>query len=388
MTKIPADPDTESDQSVFPIVTIKNYIREHIEKVSNGKLTVVFDNKKNPHVMVRIPRFRIENVNPALGTGVHPMFIIGSKEATEILIAKYKLSAAKTGYQSIAGKFPSVSLSWDAFNAACRNMGSGFAMNTQLNAQGYNLLLHKEFGDDYVYHGNTQYGRSHVNPEEVGTLKNANKLPGDTSFGDAATLLGPGGLAWSSNGRIDGLDDWVGNVWEWIAGFRINNGELQAIENNNAMLSTCDMSATSSEWKAFLQSGAYVSSGTANTLKYDSTVDRDASSWTNAGGVPSLNTARTHVTSTWAYNYCSFKDLAEKEGITVPNIVKLLGAFPMTSGLQDGFWVVNDGERLPIRGGSWHNGANAGPWALYLNHPRSYSSWGLGCRAAFCSFTA
>ena len=43
----------------------------------------------------------------------------------------------------------------------------------------------------------------------------------------------------------------------------------------------------------------------------------------------------------------------------------------------------NLGERLPIRGGRWNNGADAGVPALGLDYPRTNSLGYLGFRSAF-----
>lgn len=39
-------------------------------------------------------------------------------------------------------------------------------------------------------------------------------------------------------------------------------------------------------------------------------------------------------------------------------------------------------KRLPIRGGNWNNGANAGVFALNLNNLRSNANTGVGARPA------
>ncbi|PTV94003.1 hypothetical protein C8J27_11054 [Rhodobacter aestuarii] len=39
-------------------------------------------------------------------------------------------------------------------------------------------------------------------------------------------------------------------------------------------------------------------------------------------------------------------------------------------------------ERLPIRGGNWNNGGNAGVFALNLNNPRSNVNASIGFRPA------
>ena len=46
-------------------------------------------------------------------------------------------------------------------------------------------------------------------------------------------------------------------------------------------------------------------------------------------------------------------------------------------------YADTEGERLPVAGGSWHIGANAGVFNLYLVHARSYSHGYVGFRSAF-----
>jgi hypothetical protein len=50
----------------------------------------------------------------------------------------------------------------------------------------------------------------------------------------------------------------------------------------------------------------------------------------------------------------------------------------------DGFWFSTsaNSEYLPIRGGNWIFGADAGVFALFLGYPRSYVSTSFGFRAA------
>ena len=45
----------------------------------------------------------------------------------------------------------------------------------------------------------------------------------------------------------------------------------------------------------------------------------------------------------------------------------------------------NYGERLPIAGGTWNNGASAGVFALNLNNPRSNRNSNIGARPDFAS---
>ena len=61
-----------------------------------------------------------------------------------------------------------------------------------------------------------------------------------------------------------------------------------------------------------------------------------------------------------------------------------MGLFPISAALGgDNLWLRNYGERLPIRGGNWNNGAYAGVFALNLYYSRSDAGSTLGSRPAF-----
>jgi len=47
--------------------------------------------------------------------------------------------------------------------------------------------------------------------------------------------------------------------------------------------------------------------------------------------------------------------------------------------------IIGNESALPLRGGSWNNGAGAGVFALNLNNPRADSGNNVGFRAAFLS---
>ena len=50
---------------------------------------------------------------------------------------------------------------------------------------------------------------------------------------------------------------------------------------------------------------------------------------------------------------------------------------------RGGHWMRNLGERLPLRGGDWPDGASAGAFSLNLGGPRSDVITRVGFRAAF-----
>ena len=152
------------------------------------------------------------------------------------------------------------------------------------------------------------------------------------------------------------------------------DGEIQILENNNAADSSKDQSASSAEWKAILQDGTLVEPGTADTLKID------AETATPSG--IRINTEVIYTTTDTISK--SFASIEAASGVVVPDMLKLLGLFPLdTNHGGDIMQVKNNGERLPRRGGSWQLQANAGVFALYLPDPRSYLSHSVGFRSAF-----
>lgn len=58
-------------------------------------------------------------------------------------------------------------------------------------------------------------------------------------------------------------------------------------------------------------------------------------------------------------------------------------ALSVVSAITDSVYVRNYGERLPLRGGNWTNGASAGLGYLHLNYRRSISYGSVGFRPAF-----
>jgi hypothetical protein len=71
------------------------------------------------------------------------------------------------------------------------------------------------------------------------------------------------------------------------------------------------------------------------------------------------------------------------QAMVVPNIAS--GNTPLTifSQVKGGFWITATGERMPLRGGGWYNGAGAGLASLALSGARSDVGAHIGFRPAF-----
>ena len=73
-------------------------------------------------------------------------------------------------------------------------------------------------------------------------------------------------------------------------------------------------------------------------------------------------------------------------GLTAPEIAKMLLLYPDEPNgdyAGDYHWFNPVGERLPLCGGNWGDGAHAGVFYLHLNNPRSHAGWTVGFRSAF-----
>lgn len=81
----------------------------------------------------------------------------------------------------------------------------------------------------------------------------------------------------------------------------------------------------------------------------------------------------------------NFGNIAAGTGVTtIPEILKELFLAPVTGVTHTGgFWINNEGERLPFVGGCCNNASNAGPSALLLSNERSIVWSNLGFFSAY-----
>ena len=109
---------------------LKDTLRESVEAATGGKVTVLYDDKGYPSYMNVIPKFKVEDIDASLGTGVHPAFIVGGVEKSEIFIGQYQAHVKDSRAVSLPGLDPTASVNFDTAKAYCKNKGQGWHLMT------------------------------------------------------------------------------------------------------------------------------------------------------------------------------------------------------------------------------------------------------------------
>ena len=337
-----------------------------VESLSGGKNTVILDDVGMPSVMVEWPKV----TNKALFGGseiVHPGNIINGVEKT-MYVSKYLNIVYNNRAYSLPGQDPRASLNFDQAVQFCRNKGNGWGL-TPYSLWAEIALWCRKNGT--MPRGNNNYGSDHAYPHETGrgTYFNA-----DGRVQRTATGSGP--ATWNHNWMPDGIADLNGNVYEWCAGMRLVNGEIQVIPYANSMLPEVSLGADSTSWKAISAAGELVAPGTAGTLKYD---------WVSG----KIQLTSGDVTNPTAGGQgCTYQTMTLKSGLTAPELAKSLILYPDEPNGDYGgdyHYMNPEGERLPVCGGRWGLTGSAGVFCVSLSSPRSNSYVDIGFRSAYCS---
>ena len=335
---------------------------------AQAKQKIILNDKGLPLVFEEYALRYMDDLGIGSAHVPHPAFKINDKILPKIYLPAY-ISTVKGGRAySLPNQEPAVNVNFDQAKQYCENNGAGFHLMT---AAEWGLVHNLLTAADIHPRGNTAQGKSHVHAYERGVM----------SAGGNRTLTGTGDKSWSTDMQGGGINDFVGNVNKWLGGFRLYNGELQVIADNNAAITGTDQSANSAAWKAILPDGSLVAPGTAGTLKFD------------YSGTPAAGTGNFYISTTIehqqendnAYGYCDFASMKVKSGVNIPDVLKALAIYPMATSAtgHGGFWFRNNGERLLYRGGYYGYGSAAGEAYGDLNNLRSVAYVNLGF---FCAY--
>ena len=337
---------------------IKDVSRYAVERASGGRQTVLYDDLGNPSVMNIIPIFRYEDLGYSkdMGAGVVSCFDVGTgTNKSEIFIGAFQSSLVGSRAVSLPRTDQATSVKFDTAKTYCANKGAGWHLMTMHEWAAISLWC---MANGFEPRGNTNYGRAHDRYVERGRRMDGG-LPGDTA-GKASVHAGSGPDAWRHNNSPWGISDLVGNVWEWLDGFKLQDGQIIA--------STFNTQAEAS-WAA---QAAYfdstITTGGAARLS-DAVVNRLGAIGDNTNGGTSANAAFNAM---------------EKAGTYVSNqLLKRLLVEPSTVLPKGSVYMRNYGERLPSRGGGWSYGSNAGLAALSCTSSRVTTYSDTGFRLAF-----
>lgn len=336
-----------------------------IEALSGGKNTVLFDDLGMPSVMVPFPKLKMSDLIAGGSENIHPAFSVDGVEKSVIYVSKYQNIVLNERGYSLPMRDPRASLNFDQAVTYCRNKGKGWSLTPYSLWSAIALWCRK---NGTMPRGNNNYGADHAYGHEKGvpTYYESGKI--------ARCATGSGPNTWNHNWMPDGIADLNGNVWEWCAGMRLMNGEIQIIPYANCMAADASMGASSTLWKAIAADGTLVEPGTAGTLKYN-----------YVSGHIQLTSGDITPEDTWRGD--TYQNMTLDSALTVPEIAKALLIYPDEPGGDyggDGHYMNNSGERLPFCGGSWYSASSAGVFGVSLNYPRSSSNTNFGFRSAYC----
>ena len=351
---------------------------------SDTKTVTILDDIGLPSVMVRIPKFTWNEVLDNGDDSPCSAFIIGGKVYDEIYISKYLNVVEYDRAYSIKGREPAYDIRIDQAREVCRRKGPGWHLMTNAEWNAIALWCYKH---GIKPHGNNNYGSDAYDPSEHGVL-----APESYDFipNECRTLTGLSPATWSHDGTEDGIYDLNGNIWDWVSGLRLMNGEIQIIPDNDSAL-TVDESRHSPLWKAILPDGSLVEPGTPGTYKFDNiTPDyNNERSCMVPGGVvlaSEIKNPHQHTENEdgdFGYTIMPFNMLKTEEGLEAAEILKKIGLYPLDRDQEGNVFIRNTGERIAAKGGSWYDQNAAGLWEIYMRDDRSYIFPDIGFRCAY-----
>lgn len=351
-------------------ILVRDTERMALEQASGGKNTIMYDAQGNANTMVWIPSFNCEDINAEilskrginmqLGTGVHPAFITNGVTRAGFWYAKYMASnGVGGGTQCVAGQIPKYYVDLDSARNLCTQKGAGWHLGNNWEWSAIALL---SMAHGAPVRGNTDYGRAHDAKFE--TAKRGDSLAAADTGGNPRTETGTGPVTWSHDGTVHGVYDLVGNLWEWIDGLKLQDGNIIMPTDNQPFLAEPNWTATDAYFDSTTASGGepVLSDSITNYL---GTIGDDS----NTGN--SANVTWQSVTKSGTYTASELLRRA------------LIEPAASSNNASGRLYMRNFGERFPLRGGNWYGGSSAGLAALNLNSPRGSSYNNLGFRPAF-----
>lgn len=364
-------------------------LRAKVETQSAGKRTILYSAKGQPNYMYVMPRFRLNEVSDNLDNTIHSAFIVNGKVKNAFLYACYPASLHQGELLSLPNQKPASQLDLLSFQQYAQQTGKGFHLST--HAEWAALMLWCRH-HNRVEDGNTDYGRSFLNPEQCANRVDG-KNAGDTDFitGDPTTITSPQWSNWYHDNSLFGISDLCGNLWEWQSGMQLDAGEIQIIKDNDAVF--CGDLTVTEQWHSIaLSTGKLLPIKHINSAKYDAPSDYCEGN----AGIPILSTSIKHYNGAPTDNGYpaglmdgDFNAIMAADNLEVPTLFKALGLYPAIDQQDhDQVYLRNYGQRSLMRGGAWYSQQAAGMRTLCLSHNARHYSTSVGGRLAWIDITS
>ena len=286
-------------------------------------------------VVVEIPAFyyRVENDVPNQryryyitdrkinGFALHPAFNRPTGAVSRIYVAAYETGA---GHRSTSGIVPLLNQTRAQFREGARSKGVGWAVNDMAARLAVTDLMRMEFANNDVQ-------------VAIGTGSTASSGP--LASGRTNSVIGSGREAGTNPATVSvvwrGIENFWGNVWEWLDGLNINNGALWVCTDPAHFADDTTTNYTQLSYSI----PTNLASSFATRQGFDSNMP-----WAN---LPSAFTGGSNTTF-----------------------------------LCDACWS-STAWRCASVGGSTFNGRNAGVFAYYSSHTSSHTAVNIGARLLY-----
>lgn len=352
--------DESIKAEISGIKSSQNTMSNLAVQIAHPNNFLIYDDMGKPSVMVAIPKFYLDEVIDGASHTVHPAFIINGVEQDVIYISKYQNIVENGRAYSLPMKDPAINVDFDTAYNCCKAKGNGWHLMTNAEWAAIALWCKK---NGTLPKGNNNYGKDIS--ESTLPLKAIPSFAYNNQIWRILTGSGP--ASWYHNGTFSGIADLNGNIMQWVNGFRLYNGEIQIIANNDAADFSTSSASDSAAWKAILPDGTLVAPGTSGTVKYSN-----------------------------AYSDKAFAEVTVTPAVSNNGAILLesLGLIPHTASKATDYnnsaiTTNNVGEHLPFRGLYWNFGEKAGVFSFYAPqwNDRSFSNYGTGFRSAYCELT-
>lgn len=374
-------------------IALKLSKRKAHEEATGGMQTILWDAADNESIHYVFPKINTEDLFgvTTFGTGVFPAFLSNGIEKSILFFPVYKAYSVGEKACSLPGRDPWNSINYDNARAACTAKNrAGEAGWHMASIWDYAVVKLWALRNGFQPRGNTNYGRAHDATHER-ALRADNAAPGLTT-GTPRTRNGTGPATWRHDGTPFGIADLVGNCWEWVDGLKLVDGQIY-------------LPSSRDNYHGQAESG-----WTGTGVYYDTTGSMGTNDIADANGAPVLSAARTIKSDDAAdglganapdYDYTYIGGEAGTRSVTMSGsydalalatrqlMMQLFVAHKLNQASSPPYaahgaiYARNYGERIPLVGGGWFNGADAGLAGLLLNPRRSSVSSSIGFRPAF-----